>query len=279
MVIKRDYYVNQVLAKRWNGKVKIITGLRRCGKSYLLSVLYKEVLLSEGIRESDIIEVSLEKRSNTKYRNPIALQDYILSNSSDPARKYYIFIDEIQMCLTVKNPDIDESIVTDKNDPSLYITFYDVLNDLKDITFSTNKDWTASSSASWATVTNNGQSSATSIIVTVEANYDYDDRTATITIQAGKLSKTVTVKQSTNIGLLVSNGEYVLSDVAQSIDVEISHNVEYDITIDDACNNWVSFADTKGLITDKVTFLIAKNESFTQRVGTVRVNQTDGSLY
>jgi len=183
------------------------------------------------------------------------------------------------MCLTVKNPDIDESIVTDKNDPSLYITFYDVLNDLKDITFSTNKDWTASSSASWATVTNNGQSSATSIIVTVEANYDYDDRTATITIQAGKLSKTVTVKQSTNIGLLVSNGEYVLSDVAQSIDVEISHNVEYDITIDDACNNWVSFADTKGLITDKVTFLIAKNESFTQRVGTVRVNQTDGSLY
>jgi len=132
MVIKRDYYVNQVLTKRWNGKVKIITGLRRCGKSYLLSVLYKEVLLSEGVSESDIIEVSLEKKSNAKYRNPIALQDYILSKSSDPARKYYIFIDEIQMCLTVKNPDIDESIVTDKNDSSLNITFYDVLNDLKD---------------------------------------------------------------------------------------------------------------------------------------------------
>ena len=55
MVIKRDHYVNQVLAKRWNGKVKIITGLRRCGKSYLLSVLYKEALLLEGVSESDII--------------------------------------------------------------------------------------------------------------------------------------------------------------------------------------------------------------------------------
>ena len=132
MVIKRDHYVNQVIAKRWNGKVKIITGLRRCGKSYLLSELYKGVLLSEGVSESDIIELSLEKKSNAKYRNPIALQDYILSKASDPARKYYVFIDEIQLCLSVKNPDIDESIVTDKNDPSLNITFYDVLNDLKD---------------------------------------------------------------------------------------------------------------------------------------------------
>ena len=110
MVIKRDHYVNQVLAKRWNGKVKIITGLRRCGKSYLLSVLYKEVLLSEGVSESDIIEVSLDKKSDAKYRNPIALQDYILSKASDSGRKYYVFIDEIQMCLYVKNPDIDESI-------------------------------------------------------------------------------------------------------------------------------------------------------------------------
>lgn len=132
MVIKRDHYVNQVIAKRWNGKVKIITGLRRCGKSYLLSELYKGVLLSEGVSESDIIELSLEKKSNAKYRNPIALQDYILSKASDPTRKYYVFIDEIQLCLSVKNPDIDESIVTDKNDPSLNITFYDVLNDLKD---------------------------------------------------------------------------------------------------------------------------------------------------
>ena len=101
MVIKRDHYVNQVIAKRWNGKVKIITGLRRCGKSYLLSELYKGVLLSEGVNESDIIELSLEKKSNAKYRNPIALQDYILSKASDPARKYYVFIDEIQLCLSV----------------------------------------------------------------------------------------------------------------------------------------------------------------------------------
>jgi len=100
MVIKRDYYVNQVLAKRWNGKVKIVTGLRRYGKSYLLSVLYKEVLPSEGVCESDIIEVSLEKKSNTKYRNQTALQDYILSKSSDPARKYNIFIDRTQALTT-----------------------------------------------------------------------------------------------------------------------------------------------------------------------------------
>ena len=133
MVIKRDHYVNQVIAKRWNGKVKIITGLRRCGKSYLLSVLYKGVLLSEGVSESDIIELSLEKKSNAKYRNPIALQDYILSKASDPARKYYVFIDEIQLTRKVLPPDVDLARIAPEDRDSAYLTFYDTLNGLRQL--------------------------------------------------------------------------------------------------------------------------------------------------
>ena len=131
MKILRPKYLNQIASKQWNGKVKIITGIRRCGKSYLLSVLFKDYLLQEGVNKEDIIEVSLDKKDDAWLRNPIALQDYVLGKASDSNRKYYVFIDEIQMSLKVLNPDIDAALVADKDDPMLYITFYDVLNELR----------------------------------------------------------------------------------------------------------------------------------------------------
>ena len=131
MVIHRNHYVEQIASKRWNGKVKIITGIRRCGKSYLLSHLYKQYLLQQGVQEDCFVEIDLEPKSNIAYRNPNVLYDYIMERCQDKQRKYYVFIDEIQLCTKVKNPDIDTSLVPEEDQYLLYTTFYDVLNDLR----------------------------------------------------------------------------------------------------------------------------------------------------
>ncbi len=130
MIIERPEYLSQLLAKRWNGKVKIITGIRRCGKSFLLSTLYKNRLIEEGAREEDFIIVALDKKANIKYRNPNVLYDYLKECTADLSRKFYVFIDEIQLSVKVKNEDIDESLVPEEDKEMLYTTFYDILNDL-----------------------------------------------------------------------------------------------------------------------------------------------------
>ena len=130
MIIERPSYIDKLLAKQWNGKVKIITGLRRCGKSFLLSTLYKKRLLADGVVEGQFIEIALDRKSGIQYRNPNLLFDYIIEKSKDTSRKYYVFIDEIQLSFKVKNSDIDESTVPMEERDALYTTFYDVLNDL-----------------------------------------------------------------------------------------------------------------------------------------------------
>ncbi|MCR4654879.1 MAG: ATP-binding protein [Lachnospiraceae bacterium] len=104
MEIKRDRYLKQIIKKRDNGRVKIITGIRRCGKSYLLFELYKKYLLDEGIEESQIIEVQLDEIDNIKYRNPFVLNDYIKGQIKDREKRYYVMIDEVQLCAEVPNP-------------------------------------------------------------------------------------------------------------------------------------------------------------------------------
>lgn len=130
MIINRNDYIERLLAKRWNGKVKIITGIRRCGKSFLLSTLYKNQLIGEGVDEKDFIEVALDRKSDMKYRNPNVLYDYIVGRTSDTGRKFYVFIDEIQLSYKVKNGDVEESLVPEEDREMLYTTFYDILNDL-----------------------------------------------------------------------------------------------------------------------------------------------------
>ena len=131
MNILRNDYVEQLYAKSWNGKVKIITGIRRSGKSYLLSRLYKQFLLDKGVKASCFVEIDLEKPAHAAYRNPNALYEYVLSQCKDKRRKYYVFIDEIQRSYKVKNADVDESQVPEEDRDQLYITFYDILNGLR----------------------------------------------------------------------------------------------------------------------------------------------------
>ena len=119
-----------MISKRWNGKVKIITGIRRCGKSFLLSTLYKDYLKEEGVSEDCFIEIALDRKTNIKYRNPNVLYEYIMDKACDEEKRYYVFIDEIQLSIKVKNTDIDESLVSEDDKDMLYTTFYDILNDL-----------------------------------------------------------------------------------------------------------------------------------------------------
>ncbi len=130
MIIDRQEYVNQLLAKRWNGKVKIVTGIRRCGKSFLLSTLFKNKLMEEGVEEECFVEIALDKKSDIKYRNPNLLYDYIMERTKDLNRRYYVMIDEIQLSYKIKNADVDEDLVPEEDKEMLYTTFYDILNDL-----------------------------------------------------------------------------------------------------------------------------------------------------
>lgn len=119
MVIKREKFLNKLILKKGNGLIKIITGIRRCGKSYLLFELYHSYLNSIGIEDKYIIELSLDEDTNAKYRNPIELGNYIRSLIIEKDKNYFIFLDEIQNVKEVSNPWID-----DKNEK---IGFVDVL--------------------------------------------------------------------------------------------------------------------------------------------------------
>ncbi len=94
--IKRDIYLNKMISREGNGLIKILTGIRRCGKSYLLDPIYKNYLLNKGIKESHIIKLELDREENKQYRNPTELNNYIKSKIKDK-EMYYILLDEIQL--------------------------------------------------------------------------------------------------------------------------------------------------------------------------------------
>ena len=121
MEIKRDRYLNQLISYRFDGMVKVITGIRRCGKSYLLKEIYKNYLLENGVSENQIIRIELDLVKDIKYRNPLLMAEYIRERVRDK-KEYYLFVDEIQMSDVVKNP---------YNPDGKKITFYDALNDLR----------------------------------------------------------------------------------------------------------------------------------------------------
>ncbi len=96
MHIKRDKYLNDLIHRMHNGMIKVVTGIRRCGKSYLLFHIFKNYLLEQGVAASHIISIELDQRKNKKYRDPDAILDYIESLIVDD-EQYYIMVDEVQM--------------------------------------------------------------------------------------------------------------------------------------------------------------------------------------
>lgn len=109
MEIKRDRYLKRLISKRNNGLIKVITGIRRSGKSYLLFNLYHDYLISSGVPEGNIIAVSLDDDEFIEYCDPHRLSLYIRDRTADKSQNYYVFIDEAQYAISkeeMKNPDI-----------------------------------------------------------------------------------------------------------------------------------------------------------------------------
>ena len=124
MEIKRDRYLKKIIAYMWDGQVKVITGIRRCGKSYLLRTLFYNYLLSQNVKKDHILSFELDLTKDIKYRNPLELAKYVREQVEGSADEYYLFVDEIQMSDKVPNPH---------NPDGKEITFYDALNDLNSL--------------------------------------------------------------------------------------------------------------------------------------------------
>ena len=119
MQYARKQYLEQLIRKKDNGRIKIVTGLRRSGKSYLLFTLYRQYLLDSGVAESQIVELALDEIDNAKYRNPFELDKVIRERMPDKNKRYYVFIDEIQFVTEIQNPYVEE--------PNEKLTFIDVV--------------------------------------------------------------------------------------------------------------------------------------------------------
>ena len=115
----REQYLKEIISKKDNGRIKIITGLRRSGKSVLLFQLYREWLLGEGVKEDQIIALALDILENARYRNPLELDKFVRDHMVDSKKRYYIFIDEIQFVSEIQNPYVDNE--------DAKITFIDVI--------------------------------------------------------------------------------------------------------------------------------------------------------
>lgn len=118
-MLPRKQYLEKLIQKKDNGRIKVITGLRRCGKSVLLFQLYRNYLLGEGVQQDQIVGLALDILENAKYRNPIELDRYIREQIVDSNKRYYVFIDEIQFVSEIQNPYVD--------DPEAKITFVDAV--------------------------------------------------------------------------------------------------------------------------------------------------------
>ena len=131
MVIRRDRYLERLISKQNNGMIKVITGIRRCGKSYLLFNLFYDHLLASGIPEDNIICIALDDVENEAYRDPYRLYSYIKERVQDNREQYYVLIDEAQYAISkeeMKNPDepiglygVLNSLLR-KNNVDVYIT-------------------------------------------------------------------------------------------------------------------------------------------------------------
>ena len=108
----------------WDGQVKVITGIRRCGKSYLLRTIFRNHLLEQGVSEDHILTYELDLAKDIRFRNPLELAKVVREQVEGKADQYYLFVDEIQMSDEVPNP---------YNPNGKAITFYDALNDLKSL--------------------------------------------------------------------------------------------------------------------------------------------------
>ena len=109
-LVKRDLYLNKLINKMDNGLIKIITGIRRCGKSYLLFRIFRNYLIESGVKESNIISLALDDDRYREYRNPDKLSEFLYSKIINPQEMYYVLLDEVQFAISEKELKSKEQI-------------------------------------------------------------------------------------------------------------------------------------------------------------------------
>lgn len=124
MEIKRERYLQQLISYRFDGLVKVITGIRRCGKSYLLMNIYRDYLIQNGVKDEQIIIIELDLDKDITFRNPLTLSEFVRKKVENSKEEFYLFVDDIPMSDEVPNP---------YNSDGRKITFYDALNDLSSL--------------------------------------------------------------------------------------------------------------------------------------------------
>ena len=131
MTIKRTIHLDRLISAKHDGFVKILTGIRRCGKSFLLFKLFKRHLLSTGVPRERILEIDLERNAFSSLRDPVSLGAYVRDKIGRGSGWTYVFIDEIQLCRKILPPGVDLPRIHPDDRESVYLTFYDVLSELK----------------------------------------------------------------------------------------------------------------------------------------------------
>lgn len=126
-MIARPFYLEKLIRAKGNGFPKVITGLRRCGKSYLLGVIFVDYLKSQGVDEKHILVLELDDALNAKYRDPLNLLDYVIARTEDEAT-HYVILDEIQEVYSIVNPELTGGIHRKAmDDDEDIISFVDVI--------------------------------------------------------------------------------------------------------------------------------------------------------
>ena len=186
-------------------------------------------------------------------------------------KKHVLFF--LSLCFVMLTCQKDE-------DPYIKIIQNDItINDgggAQTISFETNVNWVAKTSANWCTVSPaSGDASMKNTTVTLTANDTYDTRSCTVTIMAGSMSETITINQASNLGLLVTKDRYELSNDGGAIGVEVKANIDFKVEILD---DWITQIDTRGLSTTNLKFEVAKNVSYDNREGRIVIKQQGGGL-
>ena len=127
MDIKRDFYLGRLDEARGDGFVKIVTGIRRCGKSHLLFKLFKAHLLKDGVRREDIVEIALDRKKDAPLRDPDNLYAFLKRRTAKRRRRVYVFIDEVQECRRPKGAGRE----TAEEKAAREQEFYDILNEFR----------------------------------------------------------------------------------------------------------------------------------------------------
>ena len=148
------------------------------------------------------------------------------------------------------------------------------------VSITANKPWSVKCDQSWCKVSpSSGEEAASSkISISCDANTTYDARNCTVTFTCAELTKTVSISQATNNGLIVSQTSYELTKAAQQLNIQVQANVKFSVEVDASCKDWVTYNTTKGLATNTVVLDIAENKTYDSREGKVTIKENGGSL-